>query len=62
MVHSRLIVEWLLEAVVPGYSGGTATELHRLPYSPNHPIRRTARHLFDARNLTQPAARSSGSN
>ena len=26
-------VQWLFAAVVPGYSGGTATALHRFPYS-----------------------------
>jgi len=25
--------QWLLEALVPGYSGGSATDLHRLPFS-----------------------------
>jgi hypothetical protein len=25
--------QWFLAAFVPGYSGGTATDLHRFPYS-----------------------------
>lgn len=28
-----LVVQWPCAAVVPGYSGGTATDLHRFPYS-----------------------------
>lgn len=27
--------QWYVVMVVPDYSGGTATDLHRLPYSPN---------------------------
>ena len=35
---SHLYKQWLAAAFVPGYGGGPATELHRLPYYPNgHP-------------------------
>ena len=27
-------MQWLIAAFVPGYSGGTATDSHRFPYSP----------------------------
>ena len=34
----------VMVVVVPGYSGGTATELHRFPYS-SHAATRRVRHL-----------------
>ena len=45
--HCRRFSQWLFAAFVPGYSGGTATDLHRIPYSSTkatslgrHPCRR----------------------
>ena len=32
-LQSRFAGQWLFAAFVPGYSGGTATDLHRFPYS-----------------------------
>jgi len=28
-------LQWFFATNVPGYSGGTVTELHRFPYSPS---------------------------
>jgi hypothetical protein len=56
---SRLALtrQWLLAAFVPGYSGGTATDLHRFPYSSlqtpsreRHPRRGSS---YRARNACQ---------
>jgi len=44
--------QWLIAAVVPGYSGGTATDLHRFPYS--------LRQATSRRNTLKPGDDDSG--